>query len=394
MHMQRTSPPLSVFLAVFVAGTLLGYALRGLPQYLGLANAAAVLEAPYDETPDEALARILKARKVINVHEHVQDMKSIGALLPAMDQNGIGKSLLMGSSWFTVTMNDRVGFTRYDENNEELVRIAQRYPQRFEAWPTINPRDPMKLEKIRGLIQRGATGVKLYLGHGYVRKDTGDYMFHTMAMDDPEMFPLYEYWEDNNVPLCFHVNPHKPGFADEFIEVLGNFPNLKINAPHFMLSSIKSTRLMEYLDTFPNLYSDISFGHDTFLIAGLKRISEDPDKFRALFNRYPNRFMFGTDLVMTNIPSKTVPWFTERARAYYDMLTKKKYTTPFIPDITLRGLELRGPLLDNILYRNYERFSASHPKGTRIRRKIDWSEMGVEKLPRRPGQAFPPGTKQ
>lgn len=350
------------------------------------------VELPNDtgETPTEALTRIRDKHLVINVHEHVEDIRQAPTLVEAMDQFGMHETVLMGSSKFTITLAERVGFTHYDENNEELMKYVEQYPDRFVAFPTIDPKDPEKLEKIRKLVERGAKGVKLYLGHGYTRRDNGEYMFHTMAMDDPEMFPLYEFCQANYVPLCFHMQPYKPGFAQEFIEVAHSFPDLKINVPHFMLSTIRESRLRELLDTFPNVYSDISFGHDDFLTAGLRRITKDPEKFRRLFRDYPDRFMFGTDLVMTAHDSKTVPWFEARAQAYYDMLTKKEYTVSFMPGETLRGLELTSPLLDNILYRNFEHFEAMKPKGTKITHEIDWKQMGVEKLDRKPGEAFPP----
>jgi len=342
------------------------------------------------ETSLEALARIQAEHKIINVHEHVEDEKQVPNLLKCMDELGMARTILVGSSWFTITLNDKVGFTRYDENNENILNIALKYPKHFEAWPTIDPMDPDKLTKIKQLLARGAVGVKMYTGHGYVRRDTGDYMFHTQAMDDPAMYPFYEYCEDNYVPLCWHVNPFKPGFAQELIEVLTAFPDMKVNCPHYILSSINDARLREFLSTFPNVYTDISFGHDDFLTDGLERISKNTAKFRDLFSTYPDRFIFGTDLVMTNIPSKTVEFFETRTQAYYDMLTKDKYTTPLIPGKELNGLSLPPELLENVLYKNYERFLEMKPEGTKITRQINWNNMGVKKLDRRFGQAFPP----
>ncbi len=347
-------------------------------------------DIPENETPEEALQRILDNQLAINAHEHIQDTRQMQIVLDAMERNGMAKTVLMGSSWFTITLQERVGFTRYDENNEELMKIAAAHPDRFEAWPTLDPEDPFKLQKIKDLINRGATGVKLYTGHGYERRDTGEYMFHTIAMDDPEMFPFYAYCQENHIPLCFHVNPFKPGFADEFIRVLTSFPDLKVNAPHFILSSIRDSRLREFLDTFPNLYSDVSFGHDDFLTAGLRRISRDPEKFIDIFTTYPDRFMFGTDLVMTEASFKDADWFTERAQAYYDMLTQETYTTPLLPGETLNGLQLSSPLLDQILYQNYHDFVASRPEGTVIEREIEWGNLGVPYLERAPGEALPP----
>jgi len=351
-----------------------------------------------DAAPDSAgslpanatLARAIAERRIVNAHEHIQSAREVGKLKAVMDQLGIGRTLLFGSSWFTITLNPDHGFTRYDQNNAAIMRIIEAEPQRFEAWPTLDPRDPDKLAKIRGLVAQGAKGVKLYLGHGYVDKGTDAYLFHAMAMDDPAMLPFYAWCQENFVPIMYHVNPYKPGFAEEFIAVLTQFPDLKVIAPHFILSSIKSTRLREFLDTFPNLYSDVSFGHDDFLTKGLKRISRNPGKFKKLFRAYPDRFMFGTDLVVTEHPRKSTAWMSARVRAYLNMLAAESYEVDFLPGKRLNGLALSGEALERILYRNYEDFMAARPRGTRITRAIDWSRMGVARTGREAGTAIPP----
>lgn len=361
-----------------------------------VAEPEAELEAqPQEPTSPQELAlatleRIQRENRIINVHEHIQSVNELPRLLEAKERNGIGHTVLVGSSWFTITLNPAVGFTRYDWNNDQLVEIRDLHPDKFEAWPTIDPRDPDKLTKIQDLVERGASGVKLYLGHGFTFQD--EYMFHVMALDDPTMYEFYAWCEENFIPLNFHVNPGPttPGFAQEFIAVLTDFPDLKINCPHFMLSSIRDSRLREFLLTFPNLYSDISFGHDDFLTAGLRRISRDPAKFRRIFREFPDRFLYGTDLVMTEVAFKDPDWFTERAQAYLDMLTREIYSTPVIPGVTLNGLTLEPELIENILYKNYERFRDARPKGTKITREINWSALGVEYMDREPGQAFPP----
>lgn len=355
-----------------------------------------LLEDLAAKDPLKSLKTIQAGRRIINVHEHIESIDEAELVMKVMDRYGVAKTILMGSSWFTITLNQRVGFTRYDENNESLIEVAKAYPGRFEAWPTIDPLDPDKLGKLKSMHQRGATGLKLYLGHGFIKSADRQYMFHTMAMDDPAMLPIYAYCQENFLPICFHVNPGptKPGFAEEFIAVLKQFPDLKIICPHFMLSSIKDSRLREFLDTFPNLYSDISFGHDSFLKEGLERISNDPEKFRSIFLQYPGRFMWGTDLVITAHESKTEEWTSERFQIYLDMLTKDTYTTALVPGETLHGLALGGELLERILYRNYEEFTAKRPRGTAITRKINWKRTGVAFTGRSPGEALPPPPKK
>jgi len=344
------------------------------------------------EWPVLTFEEIQAQRRIINVHEHIQNLELASIHLSVMDELGIRKICLMGSSWFTITLDEKYGFTRYDENNEELLKIAQTYPGRFEAWTCVNPLDSGKFDKFKDLVSRGATGLKLYVGHGYVTK-AGEYMFHTCAMDDPGMLPLYAYCEENYIPVCIHVNPYegKKGFAEELIAVLTQFPNMKVDVPHFMLSSIQSDRLREYLDTFPNVYTDISFG-DYYVAAGLKRISKSPTKFKRLFADYPDRIMYATDLVLTEGRRKTREWVHDQFRAYLDMLTQETYTTPAVPGQTLNGLALPDYLLNRVLYKNYEDFVAKRPRDTKITRKIDWARMNVAPTGRKPGQTFPPST--
>jgi predicted TIM-barrel fold metal-dependent hydrolase len=329
------------------------------------------------------------------MHEHIGSLDLAQRYVDAMDALGFRKMALLGSSEFTLTMRDDVGFVGYDANNEELLKIVEQYPGRFDAWPTINPEDPENLAKFQAIMARGATGLKLYTGHGYVNKASGKYMFHPMAMDDPRMFGIYDYCQKNNVPVLIHVNTgsNAPGFAEEFIAMLTRYPDLRVICPHFMLTSRNLGQLREFLASFPNVYSDISFG-DAFMKDGLVRISGNIPGFQKLFKEYPDRFMFGTDLVLTSEPKKTVEWIQNISQAYLDMLTKDEYKTPLIPDQTLKGLKLPKEILAKVLSTNYESFLAARPSGTNLRRPVNWENMAVKKSQRKPGESLPPPKKK
>jgi len=359
--------------------------------FAGVAALSVVLFIRVAAADDSAatIRRLVDEKRIINVHEHVQGEENTGTLLEEMDALGIGKTVLVGSPWFTISLYERAGFTRYDENNAAILAMAKAHPGRFEAWPTVDPTDPAKLDKVKAMVGEGATGVKLYLGHGYTSRENR-YIFHSVAMDDPGMTSLYDYLADNHIPICYHVNPAKPGFLDEFVQVLKAHPDLKVNTPHYFMSSMVHARIREMLRTFPNLFIDISFGHDDYLNSGLQRVSADRDAFRALFQEFPDRFMFGTDYVVTTLRPKTQEWYRVRTQAYLDMLSTEQYTTPLLPDRPLRGLALPPELLENILYRNFERFQDLKPEGTRIDRPLDWSQMRVRMHTRSPGQALPP----
>lgn len=361
----------------------------------GSAAAEAPAEAPAAGEPSAGVTPAgtpYAGIPIVNVHEHIQSTREAGRLLAAMDQTGIRRTVLMGSSWFTVTLNQDDGFTRVDWNNRQILHIAQRHPDRFLAWPTIDPKDPQKLDKLKEYVELGASGLKLYLGHGLhdQRKGATGYFFHTVAMDDPGMLPIYAYCQETGLPIMFHVNPGPtaPGFADEFIDVMRAYPDMKVIAPHFILSSIRSTRLRALLDAFPNLYSDLSFGHDDFLGAGLKRIDRKPSKFKKIFADYPTRFMYGSDVVVTAAPQKSADWIAIRMRAYLDMLSHDTYTTPVLPGKTLKGLALGREALERVLYENFDAFMALKPQNTQTG-PIEWKKLGIPDTPRPDGTMLP-----
>ena len=49
-------------------------------------------------------------------------------LFRAMDQTEMERVVLLGSSAFTITSNYRLGFTKYDENNREILDAARAHP--------------------------------------------------------------------------------------------------------------------------------------------------------------------------------------------------------------------------------------------------------------------------
>jgi predicted TIM-barrel fold metal-dependent hydrolase len=315
----------------------------------------------------------------VNVHEHIESRREISKLLTVMDALEIRKTILVGSSRFTITLNPAHGFTGYDANNDELIEIRRAHPDRFEAWPTIDPLDPGKLEKLAALHERGATGLKLYLGHGFVSPLNGQYLFHVMPMDDERMAGVYDYCQETFLPICFHVNPGptKPGFLGEFIAVARAFPDAVIVVPHWALSSIRLARLEALLSAFPNLWTDISFGHDDYLLAGLRRISRNPRKYREFIASFGGRVLFGTDLVITSAKRKDAAWITERMQAYLMMISEKVYESPLLPGERHRGLGLAGHPLNGILHANYQRLRQSRPRGTRLEQVPDWSEFEI-----------------
>lgn len=296
--------------------------------------------------------RGMETLTIINAHEHFQSMESVPKFLEAMKRNNVVKTVIVGSPEATI-LTGRKGFTGEEKYNLEVLNIAKTYPDDFIAFPTVNPRDPAKLDKLKQYLQMGGRGLKLYSGHS---------MFHDLPLDDPSVAAVYEFCEKEGLPILFHVNAGI--YQKEFENVLRRYPKLKVICPHFCLSTIDTKRFGTLMDTYPNLYTDLSFGFLDFLKAGLLRISSEPEKIRGMVIRYQDRIFFGTDMVVTHASYKTADWMSQVTRAYRDLLEKDRYTFFAIPNMSLRGLRLDRPVLEKIYRKNFEKFFYGEKKGT------------------------------
>ena len=72
-----------------------------------------------------------------------------------------------------------------------------------------------------------------------------------------------------------------------------------------------------------------------------------------MVEQHSDRFLFGTDFVVTGARHKTSEWICRMVQAYLSMLTSKQYETPLLPSEVLNGLDLPESILEQIRFRNY-----------------------------------------
>ena len=292
---------------------------------------------------------------VYDVHEQIATIDQAERFLAAMDRAGVDKIVLLGSPEATFIYKE--GFENHNENNMELMKMAEKYPGRFIVFPTIDPRNISELESFERYVDDGAAGLRLFSGqYAWFYRFIG-------PVNRTEIYPVLQYSDDNSIPVMFNMNPGKEDLQQQFEDLLKRYPNAKIVCPHFCLSSIESERFEYLMDTYPNLYTDISFGH--YFEDGLVRISDDTFKFRRLFDKYQDRILFGTDMVITN---KTIPaegdaseWIYNLTMCYRDMLEKERYDCVVkiknvfnVDQQNLNGLALGRDILRKVYEENAE----------------------------------------
>ncbi|MBN1258215.1 amidohydrolase family protein [Candidatus Peregrinibacteria bacterium] len=271
------------------------------------------------------------AYRIIDTHEHIGSFDRADELSGAMENLGIEKTILLPSPVETLTANGKKSFTGYRKNVDEILKITKAYPEKFIPLCTVNATEPNALLYLKHCVKRGGRGLKLYNGHSYF------YSVLKTPLDGTPLLALYAYAEKIHLPLLFHINIQK--YQKEFENALAKYPDLVVSVPHFMVSSLSLPRVERLLAKYPNLYTDISFGSPEFMAAGLRRISGRPQDYADFFRRYPDRILFGTDMVITETESKDQAFMEAVIRCYRDMLEKETYACAPVNDYYREKME-------------------------------------------------------
>ena len=332
--------------------------------YYGLQERAEAVTGPLPPSsaglaPSHADLRDLE---VINGHDHLWREDHLKKYLDAAEKLGVTKTLFVASSEFTLKGDQFSAADGNEENSQEILRVAKLYPEKIIPFVTFHPANEDKVEKLKAYLAEGAKGVKLYTGHG---------SFHDRPLLSDDMREFYAFCEAERVPLCWHVNMGR--YPDEFRQVLKAYPRLKIIVPHFGVGFYapggKTMQDMAaLLDEYPTLYVDSSFGTREILVSGLERVSGAVPIFRDFYERYQDRIIFGTDMVVTGNREKTPAWIASVLRACRDMHEKETYQfwmaadgAPYAtnrgnPYGVFRGLNLPDEILRKIYGENLLRF--------------------------------------
>ena len=307
----------------------------------------------------------LRDFKVVNAHEHLMSRKFLTKYLRAAEETGVASTLFVASSEYTLKGGSADQTRGNDENTEEILAAAREHPGMIIPFCTIHPGDPEKLDKIKKFAAEGAKGLKLYTGHGN---------FYKQPLDAPDMMPVYAYCEEARFPICWHVNLIK--YAAEFERVMQKYPKLIVIVPHFGVAFFHPREapfqeLQRLMQTYPNLYTDTSFGTRSILIDGLEAVSHDPQPFRDFIAKFSDRVLFGTDMVITGNKEKTEKWIADVIRACREILEQDTFTfymgakgSPYASrksdneNGVFHGLALDDDTLRKIYETNFERLMA------------------------------------
>lgn len=258
-------------------------------------------------------------------------------------------------------------------------------------------------------VRDGAVGVKIFKSLGLAVEDKDGKL---LPVDDPRLFPIWKKAAQIGAIVALHTGDpkaffEKPGPQNERNDelsiakswsfygpkypkretllaqrdhLLQLFPKMIVLGIHFGNNPEDIDYVARTLERYPNFYVDVS--------ARLGEIGRHPpEKVRKIFERFPTRILFGTDLFITmrgyqlGSVSKTKPKFDDALRFYSDHWhyfesddRKIAHPTPIQGRWTIDAIGLPPALLRAFYYDNAWRL-IFEPQIARRKRLGDYQRL-------------------
>jgi len=247
-------------------------------------------------------------------------------------------------------------------------------------------------DQIGLLLAAGCDGIKMIEGKPLMRK-----MLPVPPFDSQSFAPFWAKAADSQVPILIHINDPEefwdqkkvPDWAiergwfygdgsfinnedqyKEIYNVLEKNPKLKIILAHFFFMSAQQSRLADLLDTYPNLYVDLTPGIEMF-----QNFSMNIDQTREFFIKYQDRIIFGTDIGAKALlvdPGDGIQLKESHERVYLIRNFLENRGEYFLdpqggyflgdPTVPFRGIYLPEPVLEKIYFKNFEKAVGKTPR--------------------------------
>jgi predicted TIM-barrel fold metal-dependent hydrolase len=268
---------------------------------------------------------------VIDYHNHLDSLEP-SDVLRVMDACGIEKIV-------NITM----------KTGKEALRMIDKFhaadAQRFATigwmdWSDVTGPDfvTRTFERLERLVERGAVGIKFWKDLGLSVRDAEGKL---MRVDDERLAPIFDKAAELGIPVMFHTadpdafflpidaqneryeelaaHPDwgfygaqysKQELLDQRDRVIARHPKTTFVAAHVAESGENLARANQLLATYPNVYIDIS--------ARASELGRQPYSARELFLKFPDRILFGSDLLPEEQMYRLYFRFLETADEYFE----------------------------------------------------------------------------
>lgn len=315
----------------------------------------------------------------IDIHSHVKSEKPY-----YMDQ-------AIDDNFRILTVNvDAGGAITQQQENALFQREA--FPNRLayvttfdmEGWENDDWQEKT-LAYLKDSFQKGAIGVKVWKNIGMVEKDKNGKF---IMIDNPGFDPIFNYLEENGIPLIGHLgepkncwlpldemtvnndrkyfadnpqyhmylHPEHPSYEEQIAardRRLEKHPELIFIGAHLASLEWSVDKMGEFFERFPLATAEMA----ARLCHIQVQAQDDWQKVRNFFIKYQDRIIYGTDLGSGNMddPEDFKQKVHEQWMSDWKFLTGNENISSWKVDGEFKGLNLPQRVVNKIYYENAER---------------------------------------
>ena len=320
--------------------------------------------------------------KKIDVHAHVNTAK------PDIMEQAISDNFIL------VSLNVEVpGELPIDSQQYYVLQQRHNYPKNIYCVTTFETEtinqpgwSDRQLAYLKKSVDSGAVGVKVWKNIGMTIKDKDS---NFIMIDNPIFDPIFNYLEQNNIPVIGHIgepkncwlpldqmttnndrsyfaahpeyhmylHPEYPTY-DAIIKsrdhLLEKHPKLKFIGAHLGSMEWDTDEIAKRLDKFPNMSVEPAERLGQLQYQSLRNWQ----KVHDFFIKYQDRIMYGTDLGVENSqsPQEVKKHANELwTRDWRYFTTGDTLESPFVNE-KFRGLNLPRTVIDKFYYKNAEKW--------------------------------------
>jgi predicted TIM-barrel fold metal-dependent hydrolase len=166
---------------------------------------------------------------------------SYDEMITAMDAVGVAKSAVVQAS------------SAYAYDNSYVAAAVAAHPKRFTGVFSVDTLAPDAVDKMKGWIAKGLTGMRLYTA--------GSTMEQKLWFTDPKTFPAWSFAGEAGIPVCMQMR-HKA--FPQLKEMLERFPKVRFIIDHLSRTEMAdgppyaaAAPLFE-LVRYPNVYLKVT----------------------------------------------------------------------------------------------------------------------------------------